>query len=218
MKYLLYYTTIVMIVTTFYFGTQLQMAMTLPIISVETERLTYAAFIIGTWLTDLLMVRSSPSPTDSASRKKTYYQVYRCYVIWKYNRAILAVTLLIYLGSIGSSLAFLWFSNSPVAQQENAGLRDAFGIPYGSLSIVLTIMVTCLISGRLLYHRKQDHLAWGSRMGQQYVSIVEIMIESAMLYTAFAIAGLASFAMDSLLQVIFLPIMGIMQVASLFRP
>lgn len=52
-------------------------------------------------------------------------------------------------------------------------------------------------------------------MDRQYVSLVEIMIESAVVYTAFAIAGIISFGLDNLPQEIILPIVGIIQVRSI---
>lgn len=58
-KYLLYYTITVMMVSTVYLGTQFCMTLSLPLIDLEAEKLTYVPFIIGTWLADALMVKFS---------------------------------------------------------------------------------------------------------------------------------------------------------------
>ncbi len=87
-----------------------------------------------------------------------------------------------------------------------------FGIAYWAISVSLNIIFTCLIIIRLLIIRRQVKAIIGSSHGTHYTSIVAILVESASLYSAWALVFLITYARDSWVQNILLPPLGQIQV------
>ncbi|XP_006455950.1 hypothetical protein AGABI2DRAFT_180778 [Agaricus bisporus var. bisporus H97] len=80
-------------------------------------------------------------------------------------------------------------------------------IPYWSISIALNVIITTCIASRLLYMRYQIRRATvGS--GSEYISITSMMIESAVLYTVNGLIFLVSYAVNSPVQNLALPVLG----------
>ncbi|TFK47279.1 hypothetical protein OE88DRAFT_1636850 [Heliocybe sulcata] len=131
--------------------------------------------------------------------------LWRYFLIWNCSYWALAIPGLIYLSTVVISCLLL----SQIAQPgENMwqSLNVRFGITQWSLSIGLNFILTTLIVGRLLYmrrrlrhHFKDDHQA-------PYLSVSTMLIESALLNTVISALFLVSFARDSALQNIFLPL------------
>lgn len=85
-------------------------------------------------------------------------------------------------------------------------------IPYWSISIALNVIITTCIASRLLYMRYQIRRATvGS--GSEYISITSMMIESAVLYTVNGLIFLVSYALNSPVQNLALPVLGQTQVS-----
>ena len=69
----------------------------------------------------------------------------------------------------------------------------AIGTAYYAISLGTNIVLTSLIIARLLMHRRAIQLAQlGAQHARGYLSIATLIIESATLYSAFAIAFLVS--------------------------
>jgi len=83
-------------------------------------------------------------------------------------------------------------------------------IPYWAISIALNVLITACIVGRLLYMRYQMRQVIAGT-GSEYISITSMMIESAALYTANGLIFLVSYAVNSPVQNLALPVLGQMQ-------
>ncbi|KXN91605.1 hypothetical protein AN958_12723 [Leucoagaricus sp. SymC.cos] len=80
-------------------------------------------------------------------------------------------------------------------------------IPYWAISIALNVIITACIATRLLYMRYQmRRVLVGS--GSEYISITSMMIESAALYTTNGLIFLVSYAVNSPIQNLALPVLG----------
>jgi len=84
-------------------------------------------------------------------------------------------------------------------------------IPYWAISIALNVIITACITTKLLYMRYQmRQISVGS--GSEYISITSMMIESAAIYTANGLIFLVSYAVNSPIQNLALPVLGQTQV------
>ena len=72
----------------------------------------------------------------------------------------------------------------------------AFGTAYYATSLGLNVVLTALIVLRLLMFRRQLLAHLPPEHARQYLSIVSLIVESASLYSAFAIAFLVSYALN----------------------
>ena len=87
-------------------------------------------------------------------------------------------------------------------------------IPYWAISIALNVIITACIATKLLYMRYQmRQISVGS--GSEYISITSMMIESAAIYTANGLIFLVSYAVNSPIQNLALPVLGQTQVCML---
>lgn len=90
---------------------------------------------------------------------------------------------------------------------------DVPGIVYLSLTMSSHVILTCLIVGRILWFRHRVRTVFGSRLGKTYTSLVAILIESASLYTIWAMTSVILYGLNSRLQFVFLPAIGQVQVS-----
>ena len=80
----------------------------------------------------------------------------------------------------------------------------AYGTAYYALSLGVNIILTVLIVARLLMYRRTHMAHLPPEHAQQYLSLATLIIESAALYSAFAIASLVSYAIDNPISQIWL--------------
>ncbi|KZV80185.1 hypothetical protein EXIGLDRAFT_756432 [Exidia glandulosa HHB12029] len=143
--------------------------------------------------------------------------IWRCYVIWDANRFVIAASILGYVASTGdtdivtrtpTSFLTLWETALP---GRNPWASVQYAIVYFSISLALNLMLTGLIVGRLLWHRRRLGRALGPdgyKSGKTYVSVAAVLIESAALYSATSVALIASFALGSYIAAWALPLLG----------
>ena len=72
----------------------------------------------------------------------------------------------------------------------------AYGTAYYTLSLGVNIILTILIVGRLLMFRRTHMAHLPAEHAKQYLSLATLIVESAALYSAFAVAFLVSYALD----------------------
>ena len=89
-----------------------------------------------------------------------------------------------------------------------------FGIPYWSISASLNILVTLLIVLRLLYVRRRLSKALSSSHTRTYISIATMLVESAALYSTTALIFIITYARNSAVQNLVLPVLGQVQAIS----
>jgi len=102
--------------------------------------------------------------------------------------------------------------------QPNANLWTTttvnFAIPYWSLSAGLNILVTLMIVGRLFYIRQRTRAILSSSHSRTYTSIAAMLVESAALYSITALLFIITYARNSNIQNIILPLLGQVQAIS----
>ncbi|TBU24626.1 hypothetical protein BD311DRAFT_790911 [Dichomitus squalens] len=149
----------------------------------------YATLFVGTFLCDLIVL-------------------WRCYVIWTISGrpvacAVVAFPTLILIGSF--VMGTLW-----TLQSSHPGLSLyskeplAFGTAYYALSLGLNIVLTALILLKLLMYRHKHLVHLPPEHSSQYLSLVALIIESAALYSAFAVMFLVSYGLNKPINQIWL--------------
>ncbi|KAI0701260.1 hypothetical protein C8T65DRAFT_545628, partial [Cerioporus squamosus] len=142
----------------------------------------YATLFLITFLCDLLVL-------------------WRCWIIWSATSGrytAYAVTsfpvVLLVASFVMGTLWTLQSSHPGISVYSKEPL--AFGTAYYTLSLGVNIILTVLIIARLLMFRR-THLEYlPAENSKQYLSLVTLIVESAALYSCFAIAFLVSYALN----------------------
>lgn len=131
--------------------------------------------------------------------------IYRAHIIWSGNARILAIPALLFIGSIVSGIGLTVAS---AAKGAHIGAKPiiAFGIAFYSLSVGLNVIVTLLISGRLLYHQHNIRRISAS-CSQEYTSLIAIIVESGALYAVAGLVYIPLWAVNSPIQYPFSPLL-----------
>jgi len=135
------------------------------------------------------------------------YLLYRFLVIWDWNWLMFIIPAILYLTSVGLSIVTMFmFANPNVNLWEDQGGLAIF-TPFWAISIILNVSLTGLITARLLYLRSTVRKVLGIAHSNMYTSISALLIESAALYTVFALAYVITFALKNAAQNIVIPIL-----------
>ena len=126
------------------------------------------------------------------------------------NKYAFAFAAMLYLAMFGSSIAWLVSSSAP-GTIYSVNVTRMLAIWYWSSSAVMNLCVPCLISARLWVYRQAISQAIGSQRGGFYLAYLVMTLESAILYVVCAIAALAMVVENSLLQHVFFPVLGVIQ-------
>ena len=94
------------------------------------------------------------------------------------------------------------------------GITVNFGLPYFTISVGLNVLLTLMISARLLLHSRNIRGAMGSTngVGSLYRAIVTMLIESSALYAVTSLLFIGPYAANNYASDIFLPILAEVQV------
>ena len=87
-----------------------------------------------------------------------------------------------------------------------SALPLAYGTSYYAISLSVNIVLTLLITLRLLQYRRTVVQAVSAEYARHYVSLVAVLIESAALYSVFALVFLITYAVNNPLNQIALAI------------
>jgi len=112
--------------------------------------------------------------------------LYRCFIIWQGNWWIILFPLLIYLGSVAMAMVTLVQSALPGADFFR-GETVNFGVPWAALSVSLNIIVTCLITFKLLSARRQLKQSLPEDSLRMYTGVSAILVESALPFSVLGI-------------------------------
>ncbi|EIM92385.1 uncharacterized protein STEHIDRAFT_117406 [Stereum hirsutum FP-91666 SS1] len=123
---------------------------------------------------------------------------WRCWVIWSASNrthAILATAFpaLLIVGSFVMGTFWTLQSSQP-GLTFYSKLPLAFGSAYYSISLGVNILLTILIILRLALYRRQIMSSMGAAHAKHYVSLATMVIESAVVYSAFALLFLITYA------------------------
>nr|GAT55997.1 predicted protein [Mycena chlorophos] len=128
--------------------------------------------------------------------------LWRCYVIWSASGSrlvALAVSLfpgMLIFSTFGLGSAWTFYSTQP-ASSFYSELPRHVGTAYFAISLGSNIIMTILIAGRLVsYRRNVIQMALPEDMTQQYISLATITIESAAIYSVFALISLITYAIN----------------------
>ena len=80
----------------------------------------------------------------------------------------------------------------------------AYGTAYYAISLGTNIVLTALIVLRLLMFRREHAAHLSSAHAKQYLSLATLIVESATLYSGFAVAFLVSYALNKPINQIWL--------------
>ncbi|KAF8623262.1 hypothetical protein AX15_006437 [Amanita polypyramis BW_CC] len=133
--------------------------------------------------------------------------IWRCWVIWNPSGklsayAVIALPAMLLLASL--PLGITWAVESTQSLYYTTPLLTALGTAYYVTSLGVNILVTGLIILRLLLHRRAHLKYLPPEHARHYLSMTTIFVESAALYTTFALAYVITFALDSPMNQIFL--------------
>jgi len=133
--------------------------------------------------------------------------VWRCVVIYRGSNVpvwvVCAIPALLYMGSVALGICFLKQVGA-TSQSPWAASGINFTIPYYSMSLALNILVTILIVIQLLIYRNRISKVLGKAHGAEYASVAAMIVESAAMYSSFALLFLVPFALNHPLSQIFI--------------
>ncbi|KAG7097755.1 hypothetical protein E1B28_005076 [Marasmius oreades] len=139
--------------------------------------------------------------------------MYRCYVIYNMQKWVLVIPGIMFGGSISMGVITLYKSSRPGSNLW-AGITVNFGLPYFVLSVALNVMLTLIISFRLLWHSRKYNLSTSS--SGVYKRIVSMLVESCALYSLFSILFIGTYAAGNYASDLFLPILSQVQIIAPF--
>ncbi|KIL71475.1 hypothetical protein M378DRAFT_94038 [Amanita muscaria Koide BX008] len=136
--------------------------------------------------------------------------LWRCWVIWTTTSrlvayVIVAFPVLILLASF--ALGTIWcLQSSQPGLSLYSKIPIAFGTSYYVTSLSVNVVVTVLIVLRLALHRRSILENLPPEHARHYLSVAAIVVESAALYSFFALAFIISYALNNPINQIFLTI------------
>ncbi|KAI0833560.1 hypothetical protein BC628DRAFT_1308805, partial [Trametes gibbosa] len=132
--------------------------------------------------------------------------LWRTYMVWT-SPWIVAFPSFVYLGSTAMSILSVFQTSRPDASLwSTTGV--IFSVPYFSISIGLNILLTLLIVVRLLWMSYSAKHSIGSDHSKTYVSIAAMLLESAAPYAVTGVIFIITYARNSDVQHLVLPILG----------
>jgi len=134
--------------------------------------------------------------------------LWRCWIIWRANgrniaHAVTAFPALLLLASFIMGTLWTLQSSQPGLSFYSA-LPQAYGISYYTISLSINVILTILIVARLLQYRRTLMQSLPADHARHYLSIAAVLIESAALYSLFAIGFLITYAINNPINQIFL--------------
>ncbi|KAG6874360.1 hypothetical protein C0995_015096 [Termitomyces sp. Mi166 len=151
-------------------------------------------------------------PLEHTTLETIYFSpgLWRCWVIWrafgKYGAWLaIAFPALLLLGSFVMGTLWTLQSSQPGLSLYSA-LPVAYGTSYYAISLGVNIILTALIAFRLLVYRKTVMKTLPEDHGKEYVSVLTIVIESASLYSVFALIFLITYAINTPVNSVFLTV------------
>ncbi|KAJ7207292.1 hypothetical protein B0H12DRAFT_1034584 [Mycena haematopus] len=162
----------------------------------------YATLFLLTFLSDLLVL-------------------WRCWVIWaasgqpKLAWAVITFPIILLVASFVMGTLWTLESSQPTLSLYSA-VPMAYGTAYYAISLSVNIILTLLIIGRLIAYRRTLLESLPAELATHYISLATVIIESAALYTIFAILFLITYAINNPTNQVWLGVAsGCQQIANL---
>ncbi|KAJ7929590.1 hypothetical protein B0H13DRAFT_1596114 [Mycena leptocephala] len=151
--------------------------------SAAVDVIFFATLFLLTFLSDLLVL-------------------WRCWVIWsasgstKLAWGVITFPIILLLASFGMGTLWTLESSQPTLSMYSA-LPLAYGTSYYAISLSANIILTLLIIGRLVSYRRTLIQSLPAESANHYISLAAVIIESAALYSVFAILFLITYAVNN---------------------
>jgi len=134
--------------------------------------------------------------------------LWRCWIIWRAAGryiawGVTAFPIVLLLASFAMGTLWTLQSSQPGLSFYSA-LPEAYGISYYSISLSINVILTVLIVIRLLQYRATVMTSLPAAHARHYLSLVTILVESAALYSVFAIIFLVTYGVNNPINQIFL--------------
>ncbi|KAI0311178.1 hypothetical protein OF83DRAFT_779726 [Amylostereum chailletii] len=134
--------------------------------------------------------------------------LWRCWIIWtasgrRMAYVIATVPALMLLASFAMGVLWTLQSSQPGLSFYSA-LPMAYGTSYYAISLGVNIILTILITIRLLQYRRTIISSLPADHAKHYLSLAAVLIESAALYSLFAFIFLITYAVNNPINQIFL--------------
>lgn len=153
------------------------------------------------WLADALVVCLLLSLHPYLFFEVTSPQIYRCWIVWRYNYYVIILpSLLLALSVVANSIVMFWLDNPDKMEFKVA--HPFFTMIY-PINLAQNILTTGLISYRIWRSRQQSRTA-GLQVafGMDMMTVVRIILESAMIYTIQLVIVLILYLADHPAQLI----------------
>ncbi|KAG2135113.1 hypothetical protein DEU56DRAFT_713544, partial [Suillus clintonianus] len=139
--------------------------------------------------------------------------LHRCFVIWNWSRWVMVPMITLYVAMIALSIIVLTEASTGVVFY-----NIVMELAYLCVEVGLTVIYTVLVTNRLLTMRGRMRQVIAQYDSSTYDTIVIMVIESAALYTVFALVFIIAFGMhcNGLTTLSFLSIGKIQGIAQLF--
>ncbi|KAJ7605963.1 hypothetical protein DFH06DRAFT_1019882 [Mycena polygramma] len=147
-----------------------------------------SAYIVNSWFQDALLL-------------------YRFWMIWSCNYYIIALPAMAFLTSMVLSAILI----AELSQPGNtfwSTISVNLAIPYWSISISMTVILTALIAARLLFMRYRMRKLMGDKTPTPYATLTAMLVESAAIYSVNGLVFLVSYGVNSPVQNLALPLLG----------
>lgn len=162
-------------------------------LSYAIDAVQFIAFLFNNWLADGLLL-------------------YRCFIVYAMNYWVIAFPCLMYLASVSTGVVIVYYQVTQPATGEWSAVAIAFNYPYYSISLSLNVLLTLMITGRLLHQSRKIRSALGPGNSGLYRTIITMLIESSALYAASSLLFLGPWAVLSWIGNAFFLILGEIQV------
>ncbi|KAI1786820.1 hypothetical protein LXA43DRAFT_1168927 [Ganoderma leucocontextum] len=127
--------------------------------------------------------------------------LWRCWVIWTaldHHLAYLVTFVPVIMLLSSFVMGTFWtIESTRRGQSLYDSVPRAFGVAYFSLSLGVNVVLTALIVARLLAFRRANAAFLPPDHAERYLSLAALIVESAALYTLFAVAFLISYGLNA---------------------
>ncbi|KAH9934035.1 uncharacterized protein BXZ73DRAFT_45963 [Epithele typhae] len=131
------------------------------------------------------------------------FLVYRLYVVWGFNKPIVAVPCVLYLASVALGICTAVSSALPDAVFFN-GTSARIALAYSAVSMALNVLCTTFICARMIWMAREMGDLLGADVTRTYTTAVAVIIESMLPYTIAAVGYLVTLGVHSPLAIFFL--------------
>lgn len=146
-------------------------------------------FILNNWLADGLLL-------------------YRCYVIYCMSYWTIAFPGMMYLASLATGTTYIYQISRPISVVGISAAINKYGIPHHSISVSLNVLLTTMITIRLMMHSRDIRSIMGASAtaGKVYRAVVTTIVESCALYSVAFLLFVGPWAAGNPASYIFFPI------------